>query len=416
MAKLNDITFEKQNGGMGRTAASEDSISGLIMLMTELTSAHLINASNAMQFDTIDSEDGENTLYAVKLRYTEELNDLGLIALKESGNVAAKALCYHVTEFFRMNETGTLYLMIRNAGTEIAATDIKQLQYYASGLLRQCGIFTTGITNLAAYQTACTELEAEHQPLSVVVAYAGKTISGETPTPVVTLNNLTGNTNYINAKRCNVSILVSCDLAGDVVSELGKYAYFGCIGLLLGTISKAFVHECIAYVAKFPLSLGEPGLISGELIKDVSVANQEKMNDNRYIFVRVHVGDANNYFNDSHTLDELTSDYAHIENVRTMDKAVRGVRKNLLPYLNSPLYVDATSGKLAQGTVAFLEITAGKALEDMEKLGELSGCKAEIDANQNVLATSVLEIVIKNVPVGVMRKVKVKIGFTTKLS
>ena len=65
--------------------------------------------------------------------------------------------------------------------------------------------------------------------------------------------------------------------------------------------------------------------------------------------------------------------------------------------------------------VSFLETTAGEALEEMEKAGEISGYKAEIDPAQNVLATSALEIVIKKVPVGVMRKVTVKIGYTTSL-
>jgi len=127
------------------------------------------------------------------------------------------------------------------------------------------------------------------------------------------------------------------------------------------------------------------------------------------------LGNADNYYNDSHTLDLPTSDYAYIENVRTMDKATRGIRQNLLPYLNAPLYVDATTGKLRPDMVAFLETTAGRALEEMEKAGELSGYKAEINPEQNVLATSELEVQIKQVPVGVMRVVKVKIGYTTSV-
>ena len=99
-----------------------------------------------------------------------------------------------------------------------------------------------------------------------------------------------------------------------------------------------------------------------------------------------------------------------------MDKATRGIRKKLLPYLNAPLYVDAQSGKLRADNVAHLEALAGEALEDMEKAGELSGFVASIDPDQDLLSTSQLEVVIKNVPVGVMRNVIIKIGYTTKLS
>ena len=47
----------------------------------------------------------------------------------------------------------------------------------------------------------------------------------------------------------------------------------------------------------------------------------------------------------------------------------------------------------------------------MEKAGELSGYKVEIDPEQDVLSTSTVEIVIKQVAVGVMRKIRVRIGY-----
>ena len=99
-----------------------------------------------------------------------------------------------------------------------------------------------------------------------------------------------------------------------------------------------------------------------------------------------------------------------------MDKATRGVRSKMIPFLNAPIYVDAKTGKLRVDVVSYLEALAGEALKEMEKAGELSGFQATIDPDQNLLTTSQLQVVIKNVPVGVMRKVNIKIGFTTKLS
>ena len=58
-----------------------------------------------------------------------------------------------------------------------------------------------------------------------------------------------------------------------------------------------------------------------------------------------------------------------------------------------------------------MQTTAQKALEDMEKAGELSGYVVEIDPDQNVLSTSEIEFVIRPVGVGVVRRFKVKIGF-----
>lgn len=98
-----------------------------------------------------------------------------------------------------------------------------------------------------------------------------------------------------------------------------------------------------------------------------------------------------------------------------MDKAVRGVRSYLLPKLGRPMKVDASSGKLERTTVEHLITTGNKALEDMEKAGELSGYKFEIDPDQNILATSRVRGVIRNVAVGVMRNLDIEIGFATSV-
>jgi hypothetical protein len=402
---MNDIVFKKQNGGMGRVTESEDPISGLLMSM-----------NSKLGVNDLDDFDYVNPLSIAKLRYYEQLaveygisetsaEDLsGLSGSTLAAAQAKNAVSYHVREFFRQSPSGTLYLAVKNSG-EITGTEIKTLQNYSGGKIRQAGVFTGGLTNLAGYQTCASELEAQHQPLSIVVSPAVGTL---------TLSGLKS-TSYSTIGRCNVSLLIGCDLEPAVVNFLGEgvFSYYGCIGNLLGCISAAAVNECIAWVGKFPLGLTSPGFITGELVKEV--LSLDDLNDARLIFVRTHIGVADCYFNDSHTLDVPTSDYAYIENVRTMDKATRGIRSNLLPYLNAPLYVDARTGKLRADTVAVLETVAGRALEDMEKAGELSGYKAEIDPEQNVLATSELTVVIRNVPVGVMRKVIVKIGFTTKI-
>ncbi|MDR3093646.1 MAG: DUF2586 domain-containing protein [Bacteroidales bacterium] len=410
---LNDIIFQKTNGGIGRTAAGQDFVSGLIMELEGKLTVTL----PSLGFDVTGATDN---LYVAKLSYFEQLaTQYGISEIADATGLsddgltnrnALNAIVYHVSEYFRMNPTGLLYLGIRLNGN-VTSDDIKALQHYSGGSIRQMGVFTADDTNISSYQTGALDLEREHEPLSILLACAGY---GPYSITVWTLSTLTDITHSL-AGRSNVSIVVSCDLAPDVVEKLGGFAYFGCIGNLLGAVSKAAVNESVAWVQKFPLGLKDPGFITGDLLRDVAVAQQNLINDNRYIFVRTHTGTADNFYNDSFTLDVATSDYAYIENVRTIDKATRGIRSNLLPYLNAPLYVDAETGKLRSDMVAFLETTAGVALEQMEAAGELSGYRVEIDPDQNVLATSELEVVIKQVPVGVMRKVLVKIGFTTKL-
>ena len=51
----------------------------------------------------------------------------------------------------------------------------------------------------------------------------------------------------------------------------------------------------------------------------------------------------------------------------------------------------------------------------MTKAGELSGYKFDINPDQNVLSTSRVRGVIKNVPVGVMRDLDLEIGFAASI-
>ncbi len=409
---MNDIKFTKTNGGLARTAASEDPISGLVLFNLTGTG----ESSTPFVFGTEDGQIkgfeavtvGNETAYVKKFTFAEQLEECGIeyekyedTALSELQK-AKNFVHYHISEFFRMNAGGTVYLMLANSDVSVDA--IAVLQNYANGRLRQIGVMTNG-DNAAAYQLALTEMEANHKPASLVLTKSGKNVE---------LATLTG-TSLETAGRCNVSELIGCDFDVTKVNELGDYAYFGCLGTLLGAISKASVNESIAWVQKFPLGFESPALTNGNLIKNVSEGNQDLLNANRYIFVRTYVGDADCYFNDSHTEDSVTSDYAFIENVRTIDKACRGIRKNLLPYMNSPMKVDSQTGKLDPTTVSYLQSIASDALTDMEKVGEISGYSVEIDPDQNVLATSELEIIVKKVPVGVIRKMNVKIGYTTKL-
>ncbi len=407
---LNDISFNKTNGGLGRYNGSDDVISGLIfgglgLSMAATTVNEVTTDPDVSGFEAVDA----NT-YVRRFTYPEELADLGIVFTPEpDGADAAKqkavnVLYYHITEFFRMNPEGVLYVMVKT--NALAAADITALQTFAGGNIRQIGVFNSTMLTIADVQAACTALESNHRPLSVVLTYSGKTVE---------LSTL--KTTDPHAKDfCNVSLLIGCDADTELQTALGDFAFYGCAGLCIGAISKAKVHESIAWVGNFPLGMKVPALFNGNLIRNIATSDLEVLNGNRYIFPVIHAGDADNYFNDSHTLDVDSSDYAYIENVRTIDKACRGIRGKLLPWLNSPLRVNPSNGQLESGTVSFLETTAGEALEEMEKAGELSGYKAEIDPAQNVLATSALEIVIKKVPVGVMRKMTVKIGYTTSLS
>lgn len=429
---LNDIKFVRGQGGMGRRAASEDVISGLIMALP----SHPVILSTGLEAGFIkevtivnnNNEIADPRFYVAQVEYYQQLADICDIKPADidyenvdNTQIIKNVIDYHVREFFRMSPTGKLWLgiIMSENGTRVYPEAILTLQNKAEGKIRQVGVLTSDFSDMAAYQAIAAGngvengLEQNHRPLSIIVTANGQKDSPEN----LQLSELVQENEYlstdVNMSRKNVSMLISCDLDTTVLALLGeqKYGYYGCIGNCLGAVSAASVNECIGWVGKFPLGLKKPGFITGELLTEVVDGVLGSLNEKRYIFVRLVEGAADCYYNDSHTLDVATSDYAYIENVRTMDKATREIRKRLVPFLNSPIKVDAESGKLSAMDIATLENAGQIALDEMEKVGELSGYSVTINPDQNILSTSNLEISIVNVPTGVIRNMTIKIGY-----
>ena len=111
------------------------------------------------------------------------------------------------------------------------------------------------------------------------------------------------------------------------------------LGVLLGIVSSASVQESPAWIEKFPAGIDVPAFGDGTLLTALDRAVVESLDAARYLFFVTYSGLSGSYLNDSHTMDDATSDYAYIENVRTMDKVVRGIRTYLLPKLGGNVYI-----------------------------------------------------------------------------
>jgi hypothetical protein len=86
------------------------------------------------------------------------------------------------------------------------------------------------------------------------------------------------------------------------------------------------------------------------------------------------VGYEGTFWNDSHTCILQNSDYAYIENNRTIDKAVRNLYVNYLPDLNGPLVVNP-NGTLKDTDIAKFETKGNETLDQMERDEEISAKK-----------------------------------------
>lgn len=392
---MNSLEIKRQNGNVPKSLPGQDHVSGMIFYVNEADIPEDFNAEAVHAVSTIDAAEA-----------------LGITS--DANSWAARVMHYQLSEVFRINNGITLYVGIFTKPAAHTFAELATVQNYADGAIRQFGIWD-GLTeltkeNVTLLQSQADALDLNNAPVSVGYAPSLKKgyqalptdIAGAAPRVSVIIAQ-PGGTNDTGAL-----------LFAEATNKTTKNAV-SCIGVWLGHVSAAAVHESISWVKKFPSGISLPAFSDGTLVRSVDKAWLEKLDTARYLFLTPIVGVSGSYWNDSHNMDAAISDYNAIELVRTMDKACRGIRTYLTPELGGNVYIDASTGKLQSYTVAYLETMANKALEDMEKAGELSGYEAKIDPEQDVLSTSTVEVVIKNVPVGVIRKMKVKIGYVKSL-
>ena len=403
---MQDLMITRTNGNIVRTLAGEDHVSGLVFYSANypIPAPDLIENGNLgfVENDPIHMISSIETAekYGIK-------NDVDT-------PWEIKVLHYTLASIFKINPGISLYVGIFPHMPQVTDgfVEILQMQHFAEGRLRQVGVWNGAVelseSLLNSLQSMRTTLEQRNMPLSIL--YAPK-VTNVASLPL----------NIAKIGRNGVSVVIAQDGDGVAASlyhasaNKTNKASVSALGDLLGAVSRAKVNQSIAWVEEFPTNIAVAAFGDGTKYRDYDTAVIEELDNARYIFCRTYEGLAGTYFNDNHTLDIPTSDYAYINDVRTMDKAVRGARTYLLPKLGRPMKVDASTGKLERTAVEHLITTGNKPLEEMEKAGELSGYKFEIDPDQNILASSRIRGVIKNVAVGVMRNLDLEIGYATSV-
>lgn len=333
-----------------------------------------------------------------------------------TGGVASVLAVHHyqISEHFRAIERisgqGKLYVGFYAvpSGTP-TFTEISTVQTYAEKTIRQMSIyadfeaFTT--SRITTIQSVVDTLSSEHAPLSILYA-----------PNIAATSNLSSLPDLRSLDSENVSVVIGQDGA-----ELGYELYKAtgksvpCVGAALGALSAIKVHENIGNVAKCNLSSGTELEVAafgnGTKYRDVSSSLLSQLNMYKYIFTRKLDGLTGTYFNDSHTCTLSTSDYTYIENVRTIDKAIRMQRAALLPRLMSNLRLNS-DGTMTDGTIADLESLGNQAIEQMIRDEEISAGTTTVDTTQKPQSTSKVTVATKIVSSPVARRFEVKIGYT----
>lgn len=408
---MNDITFIRGEKGLGRVAPSADGLCGLLISLPEGTSPPM--AYNQ----------------PIKFTSLKEAEDWGIVRLWDETNLVR--VWSHISDYFFINPDAEIWVqIIENQATisgTFSSTIVENFIKASQGEIRVLGVIYTEEPDYAGnakddtlflanlFNIHANNLRGKKMPISVILAPILFTVdAGSDWGPIVP--NLRNDPSVAE----NVSLIVgrSADIAGAL--GIGGDYHVPDMGIFLGLISKANVNECIGWVEKFKLKfdainfgISETAVCIGNLTEDLYPINIENVLDAYgYLFFRKYVG-LTNYVvvNDSSTMATIDSDYAYLENNRTIDKAIRLCYKALLPKVNSPILVDATNGTLAPEVIKSFEMLCKKELEKMQTASELSGFRVIIDPNQNILSTSKLTIALRLVPTGTAREIEVFIGF-----
>jgi len=321
---------------------------------------------------------------------------------------------YHVSEFFRLQPKGKLYVGLYATADVGTFANITTMQNFAQGEIKQLGVYykstAFSTAHLTTIQALLNTLATNHKPISSVIV-AGE-ISGTSSLAAFT-------TNLHTLSNPNVSVTIGQDGA-----NLGNHLFKAVaksitnLGECLGAVAKSAVNESIAWFGKFQVASTELDVIkfaNGELYTDLSDSLITNLDSYGYLFLRKVSGLSGTYHNRPYTAVALTSDYAFIYSNRTIDKFIANIRATVLPAVGSNVKVQS-DGTLSPDSINYFKTLAEQGADVLLRAGEISDYAIIIDPSQDVLSTSTLEITAQILPTGVADFITINVGFTTSLS
>lgn len=348
-------------------------------------------------------------------------------------------LYHHIREFYRIAPEGTdLHIMIVEQDKSMSEILLKKeytlkLINEAEGEIRQLGVSlnpASGYTDtlvdglnsdvsasIAKAQTFAQSCYSLHRPLQVLLE--GRSYSG-TSASALDLKAIPD----VEASKVSVVIGQDWNFASKQDSIGQKYA---AIGTALGSVAKVKVNQNIGEnesmnitdAGKEAFVVG--GLSSHQRIKDVE-AEWGTLDAKHYIFPMREIGLPGLRWNNDHTCIKPSIDAdgninEHTISLgRTIDKASRLLRSQLLPKVKTVQNLDAKTGLLPLGTIKYFEGLGNNAFDLMEKAGEISQGKTIVDPASDLLnGDKALNVSFSLVPFGTINEIKGVINLKNKL-
>lgn len=431
---LGGVFMRDTDGNIGRSSTtSTEKVTGLLFDISKQENFFSKGAGLAAK----DKLQGT----VVEVNSMDDLDNLGITAF--SGEPEKDLLFgipyYHIKHFFGIQgDNGRLFVMFADCKSNWDAID--QMQRAAHGMINQLGVWT----EQSLWKQ--TDPEAETYSVDLVTSLNSKAVAlAEDNAPlsiILSANSAIVATSDSTSKQVDLSKIPSCLIDARYVSvvlgqaldtEVSKMQLankenctpVGSIGALLGCIAYASVQESFAWVNKFNLigyfpdiemGFGDVSDSNGNFTSTLKYSSLNKvqldtLDDKGYVFLCKYSGlESGVFFSKDQTCANVKSDYRTVARNRTINKSRRAVRNALLPYVNSPLKVDPSTGYLSSAKLTMFHNVVSDVLSTMQDNEEISGYSVTIDKNQNVLKNDTLVIKYSLVPVGVATTIDVVEG------
>jgi hypothetical protein len=390
------------------------------------TYVHGYTASAATNVITLTARAGLGIYLNTATKLTAISNGTTTATIADfAGGVASKLAVYHyhIAEYFRIQPQGNLFVGIFTVPAPYVFTEVQTMQTYANGTIRQIGVYKDGAAfataDIQALQAVANTLKAAKQWISILY---GADISG--------IADATSLTTLVGLNSPNVTAVIGQDgqqtnQDGSISSGLGYELFkaYGksitCLGATLGAVSLSQVSECIGNPLEFNITNGTelaiPALANGQVVKQISPNLLTQLDAYRYVYLYKEIGDAGTYHQDSHTSVIQSSDYAYIENVRTINKAERLLNTAYFPYKMYKWRLNS-DGTLSDTSVAALENIGDESLNAMLTDGDLSDRATIVDPAQPVQSTGKIQVAVKLLAQPIGRNIEITIGFVLSIS
>lgn len=407
----------KVNGGLGQQAPSDRNVAGLI-----IQKGYVV--ADTFQADTVYELNGMDDAAALGLSAASDAN--------ASATTTGMAW-YHISEFFRLNPDGKLYVYNGSSGTTPFAADdaADKLMAASANGIRFLGLVygfapdaahvtTGGFGGTVAADIVAAQLWVEERAAAFVYVDA------------VVIEGMAAATVLVDLKALDapqVHVTVACD-HGYFASYAAGFKKTAAVGTVLASIGVRMLSESIGSVTleRYPAqargqadySLTDArrnrwvsyGLSTGEAFNDLSQNVRDNLTAKAYGFVGRYEGYAAVCYNADPTCTLVTDDYNTIHINRVWNESARMVRRALIPRMNSRVRIDSVSGKIDPATIADWDAAAKRQLDTLLAEGEIADYRFTIDPAQDVIATDKVSTKLTITPQGIAKAIEAEIGFT----